>query len=461
MVCNNLLTVHILQLCQRLSDNKCWTFKPRTDADDFHFDSVQLYESHYPAWSQKQRKQLALDRVAFKFHGNEYTHALPDLEESTSVNVESVKKEADEDFQYFQPAVKQFTIPASKLSVHSRLVSKRYVFLQDFPASHAALKPFCGPIVFQDNSNATYIGYFCNWKNAIIDVSCSTHCLTLPTLLRQLTSNDCGISDQALKQSIRMLVTFNNTCHLYALYSAMKALAAFHPRSSQAVNCYILDKLPEKRSCDLENVRVCLVLDYIISCVEYELLHYPMVRHHIREFSKLLDIDSPLVSSLMHATENNCSDMKTVALLQRAVNAVGMSDKWLFIDRLASELYQLYRHIRCVRERQRLLASVATPQLRLKLIECILSARCCSYVRRPSKLFLTIDRVRALSSLLCEWLQSSSSSTAVGNSADQIEEYLAVVLTYVESNLHIHKGLLLNVGSIKHDVFNSAYKCDR
>ena len=390
-----------------------------------------------------------MDGFVRKFYTCEHPLVLPDLEEDTSIK--SVKQEP-EDYQ----EVKHSPASVRQLVVNKRLISRRYVFLRDFPASHAALKTFCGSENVQDNSNAAFISVFSNWKNEVIDLSCSTHHLILPSLLRLLTSNDCAVSDQTLKRSIRRLMTYKKTCHLYALYSAMKALAAFHPRSSPAVNCHILDRLPEKRSDETESVRVLLVLDYIVSCIELELLHYPMVRHRSREVSKLLAVDSPLVRRLIHETENRSSNVKTLALLQRAVAAVGMSDNWLFIDRLVTKLYRLYRHIRRVRDRHRLLESIAKPQLRSKLAEYILGERCSSYICRSSKQFLTINNVHALSSLLAKWLDASSSSAAIGNAADQIEEYLSVVVTYVESNLHIHKGLLLVAVFLDH-IFGRTY----
>ena len=419
----------------RLSDNRCWEVKAENDSFP-RFEDLHLCERH-----NHSQKQLSLDTVVYKFHVNEHAFILPDLEDKEEKP--TVRKEVEEDYQsdrYFQEA-KQHTVSVPRFSVHKRLVSRRCVFSQDFPASHAALKAFCGSVTLQDNSNAAYIGVFSNWKNEVVDLSCFTHCLTLPSLLRLLTSSDCGISDQALKQCICRLRTYKNMRHLYALYSAMKALAAFHPRCSPAVNGQILDKLPEKRSNEIDNTRIHLVLDYIVSCIELELLHYPLLRHRSREVSKLLAVDSPLLHRLIQETENRSSDVKTMALLQRAVAAVGTSDKWLFVDRLVSKLFRLYRRVRSVPDRQRLLASIAKPQLRLKLVECILSSRCRSYVRRPSKQFLSTDSVRALSSLLSEWLDVSSSSTVIGTVADQIEEYLAVVITYIESNLHIQKDI--------------------
>jgi len=406
----------------------------KPDTDSCHFGCVQFCERPCAAWPQKQ---LYLDRCFPKFHTNEYDLVLPDLEED--VPTKRIKKEPVEDHQCYQEVM-------PRLLAHKQLVSRRYVSVPDFPASHAALKAAYGSENVRDNSTAAFISVFSSWKNEVIDLSCSTHRLMLPALLRLLTSNDCSVSDQALKQSIRTLTTYKKTYHLYALYSAMKALAAFHPKSSSAVNCHILDKLPEKRSDESESFRVFLVLDYIVSCIELELLHYPMVRHRIREVSKLLAVDSPLVRRLIHETENRCSDVKTVALLQRAVSAVGMSDNWLFIDRLVRKLYRLYRHIRHTSDRHQLLASIAKPQLRSKLAEHILCERCCSYVSRPSRQFLTRDSVCALSSLLPEWLDNSS----IGTTSDQIEEYLSVVVTYVESNLHIHRGLLLFIVFIEH-----------
>lgn len=413
---NKLLTVpHVLQLCQRLSDNQCWTVKPDAITGDCHF---QLCERYYPVWPQQ--------KLAF----------LPDLEEDRPVTIKSDTKNASEDCWFF-PEVKQCTV-----SVPDRqLLSRRYVYLQDFPASHAALKPSYGSEILQDNSSAAYVGFFSKWKNEIVNLSCSAHHLTLPSQLRLLASSDCGISDQALRHSIRVLMAYNNTCHLYALHSAMKALSAIHPRSSRALNCHVLDRLSDKSSDETDHVRVKLVLDYIVSSVELELAHYPMVQHRGLEVSKLLAIDSPLVRRLIQETEKRCSDAETVAVLQRAIAAVEVSDKWLFVDRLVSKLYHLYRHIRNVHYRQRLLASVVRPQLRLKLVERILSERC-GHVHRLPRQFLTTDSVTTLSSLLYKWLDSSKFTTAaVGNTADQVEEFLAVLVTYVESSLHIHKGL--------------------
>ena len=401
-----------MQICQRLSDNQCFTVKPDDITSDCHF---QLCQRYYPIWPQQ--------KLAF----------LPDLEEDTPIIVKSDTKNASEDCWFFQE-VKQWTV-----SVPDRqLVSRRYVYLQDFPASHAALKPSYSSEILQDNSTAAYVGVFSKWKNEIVDLSCSTHHLTLPSQLRLLASSDCGISDQALRHSIRNIMSYKNTCHLYALHSALKALSALHPRSSRAVNCHILDRLSDKSADETENVRVHLVLDYIISCAELELLHYPMIRHRGPELSKLLAIDSPLVYRLIQEIEKRSSDAKTVAILQRAVAAVEMSYNWPFIDRLVSKLYHLYRHIRSVHYRQRLLASVARPQLRLKLVERILSERC-GHVHRQ---FLTADSVTALSSLIYKWLDSSKFTTAtVGNTADQVEEFLAVLVIYVESSLCVHKGL--------------------
>ena len=424
-----------------MSDNKCWSVKQ--DTDDLRFDHVQFSEHPSVSWPQKQ---LTLDGSVHKFHTNtdNYAWVLPDLEEDNSNLIKSVRKEPEEDYRCYQEA-KQCTdsVPHLPVMVHKRVVSRRYVFVPDFPGSHAALKTFCGSESVRDNSSAVYAGVFSNWKNEMIELSCSTHRTRLPSMLRLMTSNDCGISDQAVKQSIRRLMTYKKTSHLYALYSAMKALAAFHPRSISAVSSHILDKLPEKRSEEPESTRGLLILDYIVSCVELELLHYPMIRQRCREVSKLVAIDSPLVRRLTHETENRCGDIKTLALLQRAVAAIGMSDKWLFINQLVTKLYRLYRHIRHVPDRHQLLASIAKPQLRAKLAEYILVERCCSYVRPPLKQFLTIDSVRALSALLSEWLGANSSSAAIGKTTDQVEEYLSVVLTYMESNLHVHKGLLL------------------
>ena len=254
----------------------------KPDTDSCHFDCVQFRERPCAAWPQKQ---LHLDRCFHKFHTNEYDFVLPDLEEDISTKY--VKKEPVEDNQCNQD-VKQCTASMMpRLLAHRQLVSRCYVFVPDFPASHAALKTAYGSERVWDNSNATFVSVFSNWKNEVIDLSCSAHRLMLPSLLRLLTGNDCAMSDQALKQSIRMLTTYKKTYHLYALYSAMKALAAFHPKSSPAINCHILDKLPEKRSDESESFRVLLVLDYIVSCIELELLHYPMVRHRSRELSKL------------------------------------------------------------------------------------------------------------------------------------------------------------------------------
>jgi len=446
MVHIDVSTVRVLQLCRRLSDSKCWAIKQDPSTGDSRFYDVQPRGRYHAAWYWPE-KQLTLDKIVYKYHINNCTHVLPDLEEDMPIEVRSVKKEADEDYLSFEEA-KQCAVSLPQFPVHKRLVSRRYVFMKDFPASHAALKPFYGSELVQDNSSAVYISIFSKWKNEVVDLIFSTQHLVLPSLLRLLSGSDCGISDQALKKSMHRLMTFKNTRHLYALYSAMKALAAFHPRSSRAVNCHLVEELPKGRSRNVESLRDHLVLDYIISCCELELLHYPMVRRRSLEVSKLLAVDGALLRRLIQDTEDRCSDVKTLALLQRTVSAVGMSDKWLSIDRLVSRLYQLYRRIRCVRDRQRLLASIAKPQLRLKLVECILTARCCGYVRQPSKQFLSTDSVTALSLLLSEWLHAGNSSAAIGNTADQIEEYLAIVVTFLESNLHIHKGLLSLIDSV-------------
>jgi len=345
--------------------------------------------------------------------------------------------EPDDDFFDFEE-----TKPCTLLlSVHRRLLSRRYVFLKYFPSSHAALKPFCGSVkMVQDNSHAAYVGTFSTWKNIIIDLSRATISrLILPSLLRLMTSKECGISDQVLKQCIYGLRSYKNPAHLYALYSAMKALVTFHPRSSQAVNCHILEKLSKKRSDNVEHVRLYLILDFIVSYAELELLHYPN-RHRIQEVSKMLNFDSPLVLRLIQETENRNGDIMVLALLQRAVAAVTMSNK--YTDRLVSKLYRLYRHIRHVSDRQQLLASIAEPRLRLKVAECILNARCNDDVLLLSEQCLTTDSVFSLTSLLAKWLQARK-SVVIGSTTDQIEEYLSVLVTYVESSLHIQKGLLL------------------
>lgn len=353
------------------------------------------------------------------------------------------KKEPPEDRRYIQEVK---PIAVSVACRRRRLISRRYASLPDLPTSHAALKPFYGSEMLQDNSGAVQLRVFTQWKNSVVDLGCSTHHLTLPSVLRLMASSECGISDQALKQCICNLMTCKNTSQLYALYSAMKALSASYPRTSPAVNCRVVDRLQrlsDKRRDETENTQVCLVYDYIVSCVELELLHYPVVHRRGQEVSKLLAVDSPLVLSLIQETRNWHSDMKTVLLLQRAITAVGMSDKWLFIDRLVSRLYRLYRDIRSVCGRQRLLASVAKPELRLKLVERIVSERCGGHdIPRLSKQFLTRDFVTAVSSLLPDWLQYSSSSADVSNTADLVEEFLAVIVTYVESYLHIHKSAL-------------------
>jgi len=56
----------------------------------------------------------------------------------------------------------------------------------------------------------------------------------------------------------------------------MKALSALHPRSSQAVNCQVLDNklltLSDNLRDETETVQVYLVYDYIVSCIDLELL---------------------------------------------------------------------------------------------------------------------------------------------------------------------------------------------
>ena len=430
------MTLLVLQLCQRLSDNKCWAIKPDTDGSCF--DRFQFYELPSP------QKQLSLDRfvhrLSVELHVNQRDLVLPDLEEdSSSINV---KREPNEDYHYDYQEVKQYKATVPQALAHKRLVSRRYVCLQELPASHAALKTVHGSENVQDNSNSIFVSIFPIWKNELVNLGRSTR--RFPSLVRLLTNDDCAVSDQTLKQCIRSLMSCKKTNDLYALYCTLKALAAFHPRSSSAVNCHILDKLQEKRSAKTKDVRDILVLDYIVSCIELELLHYPMVRHRSREVSKLLAIDNPLVHRLVHETEKNgCSDVKTLALLQRAVAAVGQADKWLFIDRLVTKLYRLYRHTQCVRDRHQLLASVAKPLLRSKLAKHILSVRCRSFTCPLSKQFLSTDNVHKLCLLLPEWLDADSSSAAVGNTTDQIEEFVSVVVTYLESNLHIHKGRYL------------------
>jgi len=343
--------------------------------------------------------------------------------------------EPDEDFQETKPCI-------LFLSAHRRLVSRRYVFLKHFPSSHAALKPFCGPEIGRDNSNAEYVGTFSTWKNEIIELSSATISrLILPSLLHLMTTKDCSISDQVLKQCICRLMSLKKPAHLYALYSAMKALATFHPKSSQAVNCHILENLSKKRLTCVEHIRVYMILDFVVSYAELELLHYP-VRHRSQEVSKMLNFDSPLVLRLLQETEKRSSDVMMLALLQRAVVAVAVSNK--YVDRLVSQLYRLYRHIRCVCDRQQLLTSIAEPRLRLKVTESILRARCDVDVLPPSQQCLAADSIYVLTSLLPKWLQCRK-SVVIGSTTDQIEEYLSVLVTYVESNLHNHiqKGKLL------------------
>jgi len=396
-MCSNLFTVLVLQF-YRLSSSKCCP-----------------------------RKRLIVDELP----------ALDmETDEPTAVKYVKQESERDDDFQDIKPCTVLLTVPR-------RLVSRRYVFLKHFPSSHAALKPFCGSVMVQDNSNATCVSTFPNWKNVIIDLSCSSsHRIILPCLLRLMTTKNCGMSEQVFKHCIHGLMSYKKPDHLYALYSAMKALVTFHPRSSQAVGCHILENLSKKRTTKVEHIRVYLILDFIVSYAELELLHYPRARHRSREVSRMLNFDSPLILRLILETEIRSSDVTMLALLQRAVAAVAMSNK--YNDRLVSQLYRLYRHIRHVGDRQQLLASIAEPRLRLKVAENILSARCDSDVRLPSDQCLTADSVYALlSSLLTKWLQSRKSSLVVGHTTDQIEEYLAVVFTCVESNLHIQKGLLL------------------
>jgi len=361
-----------------------------------------------------------------------------DVETDMPVPAKCIKREPDpydDDFREIKPS-------NLTLFTHRRLISRRYVFLEHFPSSHAALKSFCGSVVAQDNSNAEYVGTFSNWKNVVIDLSCSTNShLILPSLLRLITSKDCGISDQALKLCIHGLMSYQKPSDLYALYSAMKALVTFHPRSSQAISCHILENLPKRRSDSIEHIRVYLILDFIISYAELELLHYPKAGHHrSREVGKMLNFDSPLLLRLIEETENRSSDVSLLALLQRAVAAVAKSN--VYVDRLVSQLYRLYRRIRCVCDRQQLLSSIAEPRLRLRVAESILRARCDCDVLLPSQNCLSTDSVYVLSSLLTKWLQSRK-SVVVGNTTDQIEEYLAVLVTYLESSLCIHEGLML------------------
>jgi len=353
---------------------------------------------------------------------------LPDLDLDSGDMPVTQQEDAIDD----KPEIKRCRL---SLSVSKRLVSRRHVSLHSYPSSHAALKPLCG--VAEDNSSAVYIKTFANWKNMIVDLSCFTQRALLPSLLRLMSNSDCGMSDEAVKQCIQQLTRYKKPAHLFGLYSALKSLAAFHPRCSRSVNCRVLEKLPEKRTHGADNLRVYLILDYIVSCVELDLLHYPMAHSRSREVSNMLDVESSLLRRLIHETENRIGDAKMLALLQRAVAAVGIYDKWLFVDRLVSKLHRLYRHIRRVRDRQRLMSSIADPQLRLKLAECVLSARCHSDVRRLPGQFLTADSVCFLSSLLSNWLHT----TSVSNADDQIEEYLAVVVTYLETNLHLHRGL--------------------
>lgn len=359
-----------------------------------------------------------------------------DTEADQPIAVKCIKREPepDDDFQAISPC-------SPFLSVHKRLVSRRYVSSKHFPSSHAALKPLFGAEMVKDNSNAAYVGTFSNWKNVIIDLSCSTNRLTFPSLLRLMTTKDCGMSDQVLTQCIDGLMSYKKPCHLYALYSAMKALLAFHPRSSEAVNCHILKNLSKNRSDSVEQIRVYLVLDFIVSYAELELRHYPKVRCRGRELGKMLSFDSPLVRRLIQETENGSGDVLTLALLQRAVAAVAVSNR--YTDPLVPKLYRLYRHVRHVGDRQQLLATIAEPRLRLKVAETVLSASCDSDILRPSDQCLAADNVYALCSLLTTWLQARRSSVVIGDTSDQIEEYLAVVLTYVESTLHVQKGLLL------------------
>jgi len=368
---------------------------------------------------------------------SKYTGILPDLDDDCFELMDS------RDFEECDQS--NFTVPVSqvsKVSVHRRLVSCRYVFLQHLPASHSALMPSFGSTLFRDNSHARFVRVYSHWQNQILDLSSSTHRLILPALLRLFTSSSCAMSDKAVKQSIHRLKSYKKPQHLYALYCAMKAVILFCPRTSKAVNCHIFEKLPEKRTRDIENLQISLVLDYIVSSIELDLLHYPMVRQRSHDVSKLLAVDSPLIAQLILETETQGGDVKTLALLQRAVAAVSACDKKrLFIDRLVSKLYRLYQRMVCVGDRLRLLASVAEPHLRLKLVELILTSRCSSYVRRPPKQFLTADNASSLSCLLHEWLQGSALSKADGTTADWVEEFLAVIVTYVECNLHIHKGL--------------------
>jgi len=425
-----------------LSDNKCWAIKPDKDQDGCCSDWFQLFEIPSP------QKQLFLDRFVHKLpvglHIKKCDFVLPDLEEEPPL-IESVKKEPKDDFCYdyrSHEEVKQYKATVPQTLQRKRLVSRRYVYLQEFPASHATLKTVPGSENVQDNSNSVYVSVFPIWKNELVNLGRSTY--RFPSLVRLLTNDYCAVSDQTLKQCIRKLTSCKKMTDVCALYSTLKALAAFHPRSSPAVNCHILDKLPEKSADETKSVRDILVLDYIVSCAELELLHYPMVRHRDRELSKLLAIDSPLVRRLMHETEQSgCSDVKRLALLQRAVVAVGQSDKWLFIDKLTTKLYRLYRHTRSVQDRHQLLSSVAKPLLRSKLARHILSERCSSFTSTPLKQFLSRDSVCMLCSLLPEWLNASSSSAAVGNTTNQVEEFLSVIVTYLESNLHIHKGWCL------------------
>ena len=398
--------------------------------------------------SKLPHKILTLDKIAYKSSDNECRMILPDLVEDAVTYI----KEEVKDYHFDREVKEELRISMSQSSVHKTLVSRRYVFLQDFPMSHAALKPRYGCEIIQDNSCAVYIGVISEWKNVVIGLSRSCHRLILPSLLRLLTSKDSCVSDKTLKQCISKLMSFEKTHDQYALYSAMKALAKYNPRSSPAVNCHVLDQLHDKCSDESKDARVHLVLDYIVSSIELNLLHYPLVRRRSPEVSKLLAVDSPLLHRLIQDTKNGClegksCDVKTLALLQRTVTAVGMSSHW-FIDRLVSKLYQLYRCMCDVRDRQQLLVSIAQPRLRAKLVEQILSARCSSsYVHRSGNQCLTADSVRVMASLLPVWLQASSHSGAVGNTADQTEEFLSLVVTYVESNLHIHKRKSVTIGS--------------
>ena len=452
VVCNTVLhnyLLTVLQLCQRLSDNKCWAVEPHFGGG-FHFVDIpfQFSEHWYPL------KQLDLNRFVQKFDEQEHFPVLPDLEDDEPVEVTIKNEEQVTDS-------KQCTLPASQLTVavHRHLVSRRYVYSTSIPSSHAALKPFCGSVKNQDNSNAAYIRHTANWKNEVMVLSSFTQHLTLPLLLRILTSNNCGLADHTVKQCMQRLSSYRNAFHLYALYSAMKALTAFHPRSSQAVNSCIVEKLPEDTTDDIERTRIQLVLDYVVSSVELHVLHYPLLQH--RELNRLFSVDSPLIQRLIaEAEKDGCTDVKILALLQRALNAVGTSDKWRSVDRLTSKLYRLYRRTHRLHSRQQLLTTVAAPQLRLKLAESVLGARCCSYVHQPSKRFLTADNMRALSSLLSEWLHPSSLSHAVGSIDNQVEEYLAVLVTLVECNLHLQKGMPFSIVFVDNIILEHLFTCE-